>query len=135
MKNIWLVIFGLGWTCLWVYVGFFVFRSEFFVNFVFRFRLVVKFPADCQRHLYACPRTAPDSTCSTFLNFIHISNYFRCCRMNVVFVLNGVEVSSCWTATAGGRGMSTMVSRTEELVFVVKLIILELLLPGLVTSV
>ena len=50
-------------------------------------------------------------------------------------MLSGVEVSGCWTVTAGGRGMSTMVSRTEELVFVVKLIILELLLPGLVTSI
>ena len=135
MENIGLVIFGLDLACLLVYVGFLVFRGEFFVNFVFCFRLVVNFPPDCQRHLCVRPRTAPNSSCSTFLNFIYISNYFRCCRMDVVFVLSGVEVSGCWTATAGGRGMSTMVSRTEELVFVVKLIILELLLPGLVTSV
>ena len=46
-----------------------------------------------------------------------------------------IGVSGCWEAAAGGRGMLTIVSRTEELVFVVKLIILELLLPGLVTSV
>ena len=80
----------------------------------------------------------PSTNCPQFFlqHFLKFHIYFKLFSvLDVVFMLSGVEVSGCWTATAGGRGMSTMVSRTDVLVFVAKLIILELLLPGLVTSV